>query len=232
MANIRVVSWAAEQFVDRGDAGRILAEELKEWRGFNPVVVGIPRGGIYVAKEMARLLEGDLDVVLTHKIGAPGDPEVAIGAVTESGRVFVDRSEEFSGHRAYVKEEAARQLVVLKRRVEGYRKILPETKLKGRVVIVADDGVATGFTMQAALWAAGQEHPKKLIAAIPVAPERTLKNLAKYADETVCLKVSDSFMSVGQFYMNFDAVQDSNVLQTLEHEAIRRSHAVSHYRGL
>src|SRR3989338_1072358 len=224
MTQCRVVVREYGRFVDREEAGQLLASELAGIREERAVILGIPRGGVEVAKEVARLLETDLDIVLTHKIGAPGQEEFAIGAVTESGKVFLDSSPDLAAYREYGRQKGAEEFKVLQQRTQGYRKVLPKTALKGRVVVVVDDGVATGFTMQAALWAAKQEHPKRLVAAVPVAAESSLKRLSKYADEIICLRASESFMSVGGFYMNFGQITDSGVLKILKNEAARRYH--------
>ena len=223
VAACRVVSRSSEAFADRAEAGRLLAHELRGLRGLSPVVLGIPRGGVVVARELARGLGGDLDVIMTHKIGAEGNSELAVGAVTEAGEVFTSekaaaRSEE------YLRVEAACQHALLRESVASYRRALPATPLKERQVIVTDDGVATGLTMEAALWAVRKQQPARLIAAIPVAAEGSLERLVLHAEEVVCLHVPWDFWGVGQFYRHFDQLENADVVQILDEEASRRLH--------
>lgn len=191
----------------------------------NPLVVlGIPRGGVVVAREIAHALAADLDMVLAHKLGAPGNPELAIGAVCEDGKLFLD--EQISSYMGaddnYIKQEKARQLQEIARRVKRYRNVLPKLPLAGRIVIVTDDGVATGATMQAALWAVRQEGPEKIVAALPVGPEDTLERLSQDTDETICLQAPPFFSAISQFYSYFNQVEDEELLEILQQENERR----------
>jgi predicted phosphoribosyltransferase len=149
---------------------------LIELRNKKAIVLGIPRGGVIVAKELARILNADMDVVLSRKLGAPGRPELAMGSLTEDGEVFLNEDivQTFEITSRYIEEEKAHQMNEIKRRNLFIRRILPKTPLKNRIVIVTDDGLATGATMQAAVWAVRQEKPHKLIAAIPVASKEAL----------------------------------------------------------
>lgn len=206
------------------EAGCLLARQLKEFE-IPLVVLGIPRGGVVVAQEIAHALQCDLDMVLAHKLGAPGNPELAIGAVCEDGKLFVD--EEIISHMGaddnYIKREKTRQLQEIARRVKRYRKVLPKLPLTGRVVVVTDDGVATGATMQAALWAVRQEAPEKIVAALPVGPEDTLEKLSQDADETICLQAPPFFSAISQFYAYFNQVEDEELLKILQQESRKRS---------
>ena len=192
------------------------------------VVLGVPRGGIVVAREIAHALQADLDMVLAHKLGAPGNPELAIGAVCEDGKLFLD--EEISSYMGvdddYIKREKSRQLQEIARRVKRYRSVLPKIPLAGRVAIVTDDGVATGATMQAALWAVRQENPKKIVAALPVGPQETLEKLSRDADETICLQAPPFFSAISQFYSYFNQVEDEELLEILQEESKRRGEQV------
>jgi len=218
MGILRIASRSDKPFRDRLEAGQLLGRELKTWRGQRAVVLGIPRGGLIIAREVSRALEADLDIVLSHKLRAPGNPELAIGAVAEDGKLFLHEMlvQELGVESAYIQQEKERQLVEIARRTKLIRRILPKVPLKGSLVIITDDGVATGATMQAALWAARQEHPKKLIAALPVGPEETMRRLAKDADEMLCLRAPPFFAAVGQFYMRFPPVEDEEVLEILK----------------
>lgn len=209
-------------FKNRRQAAQRLVPELAFLRGLHPVILGIPRGGLVTAIEIAIGLDAQMDLVMTHKIGAPGYGELAVGAVTETGKTFVDQKIRPSISTRYLISESQRQKEALVRRMADYRRVLPRIDLRGRNVVVTDDGVATGFTMEAALWAVRQEHPARLIAAIPVAPESTLRRLAEHADETICLQAPEAFGAVGEFYEEFGQVQDGEVAEILEQEARRR----------
>ena len=228
VGKLHIVSHDDRPFEDRVEAGRLLGRELSGLRGQRAVVLGIPRGGLVVARELARQIEADLDIVLSHKLGAPGNPELAIGAVAEDGRLFLhqDLVGQLSVDSGYIEREKGLQLAVLAQHTRQARLVLPRAALAGRLVIVTDDGVATGATLQAALWAARQEKPKKLIAALPVGPQETIARLAEDVDEMVCLRAPYSFAAVGQFYFRFEQVEDDQVARILSEEAARRrSHA-------
>ena len=224
MEKLRVISHSDEQFSDRSEAGALLARELEKYRGKDAVVLGIPRGGIVVAKEIAHKLDADLDIVLSRKLGAPGNPELALGAVSEDGKLFLRDPEMYGevGESSYIKQEQAREVEEIKRRAGVYRKARPKVHLAGRQVIIVDDGLATGATMQAALWAARQEKPERLIVAVPVAPEDTAGKIEKDADEILVLRIPPFFAAVGQFYAHFDQTDDSEVLAILKEEYKRR----------
>jgi predicted phosphoribosyltransferase len=223
MGTLRIISRSQEVFPDRIEAGRLLSIELAAYRGRKPVVLGIPRGGIVVAKELASALEGELDVVLAHKLGTPGQPELAMGSVAEDGKVFLN--EDVTGplgvNSAAIEREKVRQLALIRMRIEMIRKVRPKVPLEGRVVIVTDDGVATGATTQAALWAARGEGPETLVCAVPVGPEDTIRRLSGVVDEMLCLRAPPMFAAVGQFYDRFSPVEDDEMLAILSDEAKR-----------
>ena len=158
-------------------------------------------GGIIIAREIAKILDASLDIVLSRKLGAPGNPELAIGAVSEGGNFFIDNSsvKYLQISDSYIQNEKKHQMSEIAHRISLYRRFIPKINLEGRPVIVTDDGLATGATMKAALWMARQEKPSKLIAAIPVAPEKSLLKIADAADEILCLSTPEYFMAVGQF---------------------------------
>ena len=222
-AQLRILSYSSASFADREEAGRLLAEELDEYRGRKAVVLGIPRGGIIVAREIARQLDAELDIVLAHKLRTPGQEELAMGSVAEDGKLFLNQEvvQKLRIGDTYIQQEKARQLAEIKRRTEMIRHVHPKILLKGRIVIVTDDGVATGATTQAALWAVRMEQPEKLIAAMPVGPEDTIKRLAGDVDEMLCLRTPPLFVAVGQFYRQFYPVEDEDMLEILREEGGR-----------
>jgi putative phosphoribosyl transferase len=225
MGKLLILSHSSQPFDDRRQAGRLLAEQLDDYRGQKAVVLGIPRGGVIVAQELARALEAEMDIVLAHKLGAPGHTELAIGSVTEDGRLFLNQAlvRELGIDDAYIQQEKAQQMAEIRRRTELFRKIRPRVPLAGRTVIVTDDGVATGATTQAALWAVRLEEPELLIAAMPVGPEDTITRLAGDVDRMVCLRTPPLFAAVGQFYLYFAPVEDEEVLEILKQEHQRGS---------
>ena len=227
MGTLRVVSQSGEPFVDRREAGRLLARELGHLKGSNAVVLGIPRGGVLVAREIASALEADLDVVLARKMRTPGQPELALGSVAEDGRIFLNDQvvKAFGVSKAYIEAEGTFQAKEIARRAEVIRRIRKKVPLTGRTVIVTDDGIATGATTQAAFWAVAQESPRTLIAAIPVGPEETVTRLAEDVDEMICLKTPPYFSAVGQFYVRFDQTDDDDVISVLREHEMRKLQA-------
>jgi putative phosphoribosyl transferase len=225
MGTVRIISRSDERFKDRAEAGRLLAQQLLEMRGKKSVVLGIPRGGIIVARELARALDAELDIVLSHKLRTPGHQELALGSIAEDGKLFLNEElvQELGMGQSYIQREEAQQFAEIKRRTELIRRVRPKVPLKGRLVILTDDGVATGATTQAALWAVRQEQPSRLIAAIPVGAEETIIRLAEDADEIVCLRAPRYFAAVGQFYVRFDQVEDDEMLEILREESERQS---------
>jgi putative phosphoribosyl transferase len=217
---IHILSRSHESFKDRSEAGHQLASALSEYQGKSPVILGIPRGGIVIARELSRILGGQLDVVLAHKLETPGDRELAMGSVAEDGKLFLnEKVTELTGiSRNDIEEEKVRQLTQMRRRTDLIRKVHPKIPLKDRIVILTDDGVATGATTQAAIWAVKIEKPQKLVVAVPVGPEDTIMKLADMVDEVVCLRAPPSFGAVGQFYQHFYPVEDEDMLRILSEE--------------
>lgn len=207
------------RFHDRVAAGKELAHALCDLQGRNDLLVlGIPRGGVVVAYEVARALNAPLDVCLTHKLGAPDNPELAIGAIAESGQVVLDQVliDELWVSPRYIEAESERQRKELERRTRLYRGDRPPPQIMNHTVIVIDDGLATGSTMIASLKALDAQAPTSLIAAIPVAPPEAIRRLAPLADRVECLLAPRPFWAVGAFYDVFDQVSDEEVIELLQ----------------
>lgn len=203
-------------FENRIEAAKLLAERLDPYRGRNPLVLGIPRGAVPMAEVIANALEGELDVVLVRKLRAPQQPEYAIGSVSESGDVYVgDAVERLGIDSSYVDREVERQLETIRQRRRAYTPRREPISPVGRMAIVVDDGVATGWTMIAALRAVRAANPEKLVAAMAVAPPQAARRMEKEADELVCLATPESFYAVGQFFADFGEVTDEDVAAIL-----------------
>lgn len=206
-------------FRDRIAAGQELAQALRDLQGRTDLLVlGIPRGGVVVASQVAHAFNAPLDVYLTHKLGAPDNPELAIGAMAESGQVVLDREliKELWVPRGYIEAETERQRKELARRARLYRGDRPPPLIPNRTVILIDDGLATGSTMMAALQALDAQAPASLIVAIPVAPPEAIRRLTHLADRIECLLSPRPFWAVGAFYDRFDQVMDEEVIELLK----------------
>ncbi len=203
---------------DREDAAHKLAAALKEFKSRNPLVLAIPRGGVVTGAVLAQELGGDLDVVLARKLRAPGQPELAIGAIAENGQVHLnERAVEALGvSDEYLDEEKRHQLSEIARRKRLFRSARSEATVSGRTVIVTDDGIATGSTMMAALQTIRPQRPRELIVAVPVAPFDRLPAFRKRCDKLVCLLSPAEFWAVGQFYEDFRTVEDEDVVELLK----------------
>lgn len=203
-------------FNDRSEAALRLAERLKTYRGQHPLVLAIPRGAVPMGQLIAQALDGELDVVLVRKLRAPQQPELAIGAIHESGWAYVaDYASGYGADASYLAAEKQAQLDTLRQRRAQYTPVRAPLDPQGRLVIVVDDGLATGATMRAALHSVRASHPARLICAVPVSPPDTLAKVAKLADEVVCLETPPSFQAVGQFYRHFPQVDDAEVVEVL-----------------
>ncbi len=207
-------------YANRAAAGRLLAQRLMAYAGSDVVVLGIPRGGLPVAREVARALSAPLDVIVARKLGAPGQPELGIGAVVDGDQPRAIFNQDIIEHLGvsdqYIEAEIARQLKEVNRRETAYRGGRPQTPLAGKTVILIDDGIATGSSVRAALRGVRRHKPRRLILAVPVAPAETIETLRSEADEIVCLETPDDFFAVGQFYRDFHQVGDDEVKSILE----------------
>jgi putative phosphoribosyl transferase len=206
-------------FADRTDAGRRLAARCLHLRDAAPVVLGLPRGGVVVAAEVARALDAPLDVLVVRKIGAPGHAELGIGAVTDGDEPRAILNDDvvraLGVSQAYLEREIDAQLAEVRRRQEQFRGGRPGVEVVGRTVIIVDDGIATGGTVRAALRAVRRLRPRQVVLAVPVAPPDVIAALADEADEIVCLAMPDPFHAVGQFYANFRQTTDEEVIALL-----------------
>lgn len=201
-------------FRNRHDAAERLAERLGHLKGEHPLVLAIPRGGVPMGRIISDTLGGELDVVLVRKIGAPGNPEYAIGAVSEDGSVHLEEAaREYSDD--WIAREVGRQRELIEERRRRYTPVRSPIDPAGRIVVVVDDGSATGATMAAALATLRQRGPARLVAALGVAPPDTLARLESLADEVVCGEVPERFGSVGRFFADFDQVSDDEVVALL-----------------
>ena len=205
-------------FENRQESGSCLAKALQKYKNYpNAVVIGLPRGGVVTAYEIAKELNLPLDITCPRKIGAPYEPELAIGAVTETGICIfndllikqLDVSQEYLSRKIVEKQGEAQH------RLSIYRKSLPPRDIKGKLVIIVDDGLATGATMEAGLSFLKEEHAAKIIVAIPVSSLGTLNSIKEHIDEMVCLNTPDSFQSIRQHYKDFSQTTDEEVILLL-----------------
>lgn len=204
------------QFNDREDAAQRLATALAAYRGQHPLVLAIPRGAVPIAKIIAETLDGEVDVVLVHKLRAPYNPELAVGAIDESGWFSQAYYAESVGATAeYIEQEKAIQLRLLRQRRQLYTPERAPISSQDRIVIIVDDGLATGHTMLAALHSIALQKPARLICAVPVSPPETLAQVKGQADEVVCLVVPHYFQAISQFYRNFEQIDDNDVVSLL-----------------
>jgi putative phosphoribosyl transferase len=206
------------RFKSREHAAQLLVERLRtSYKNKNPLVLGVPRGAVPMAKIIADALGGELDVVLVHKLTHPEQAELAIGAIDEEGNAFVnDWAADLDP--AYLAAEKKRQLAVLRERRTRYTPLRKSIDPQGRIVIVVDDGIATGSTMTAALRAIRSRQPKKLVGAVAVASPDAARSMMHECDAMVCLNVPADFYAVGQFFADFSQVTDDDVVAILKQD--------------
>lgn len=202
------------RFTNRDEAARMLANRLAAYQGQHPLILGVPRGAVPMARIIADLLHGDLDVVLVRKLRAPDQPELAIGAVDETGHVLRGPYADIASA-DYLREEVRRQREILRMRRAMYTQTRIPVDPTGRVAIIVDDGIATGSSMLAAIRAVRARKPHKLVVAIAVAPEDALAAIRRECDEVVCLHAARDFYAVGQFFEDFGEVTDDDVVAAL-----------------
>lgn len=205
------------RFRDRTDAGRQLADLLTEYGAESPLVLGLPRGGIPVAHEVARELGAPLDVWVVRKVGAPGQPELGLGAVAEGGALFLDREmmRSLGFSETEVMQTAEREAQEVVARIARFRGAHPAPAIEGRTVILVDDGVATGGTVRAAIRALRTRRPREIILAVPVGAVESLDSLRPEVDELVCVHPAEFMSSVGEFYDDFRQTSDEEVQEVL-----------------
>ncbi|MGB8314409.1 MAG: phosphoribosyltransferase [Aestuariivirga sp.] len=206
-------------FTSRTQAGQLLAEQVAKFRFEQPVVLALPRGGVPVALEVARVLKAPMDLLLVRKIGVPWQPELAAAAVVDGEHrdiVFNDEVMSMLGlKRDDIERAAAKEIAEIDRRRKLYLKGREPISVAGRTAIVVDDGIATGTTVKAALQALKKRSPKRLVLAVPVAPSDTIDDLRAYVDDIICLQRPYPFMAIGVFYRDFHQVGDDEVIEML-----------------
>jgi len=200
-------------FADRADAGERLGKALSRYRGERPLVLGIPRGGVPVAAQVAKAVDGELDVIVARKMGSPISPELAVGAVTADGARYLN--EETIGaldvSAEYLERVAKEKSADALARERRFRAGRPPLSVEGRTVILVDDGIATGSTMIASARSIRARHPERLVIAVPVGPRETCDSMRAEADEVVCLETPAFFMAVGLHYRDFSQTEDEDV---------------------
>lgn len=205
-------------FKDRQQAGVRLSEKLSSYRGTGAIIVGLARGGVAVAKTLADHLNLPFDVLVVKKIGAPGQEELAIGALAPDGVSHVDRrfAQRLGVDERYIKEAISRQSSVVREKTKLYRKRRKPYRFKEKTVILVDDGAATGATMEVAIKWLRKKHAKRIVVAVPIAPKELMPKIAPEVDELIVLETPDDFSAVGQFYKDFRQISDEEVVELLK----------------
>ena len=215
---LRIVSQQAVVFQDRKEAGRLLAEQLTDYVDSGCIVLAIPRGGVVVGAEVADRLHCDLDIIIVRKLGAPYNPELAIGSVMEGAEKPFLNGEIIASLGVgpdYIRQETEAQQTEAERRANLYHKGKPRPDLRGRTVIITDDGVATGATMFSSIQGVKAAGAGKMVVGLPVGPRDTMADIAGEVDEVVCLSTPSFFGAVGQFYRDFSQTSDEEVVEIL-----------------
>lgn len=203
---------------DRYDAGQKLAEKLTKYTNDKPIIMALPRGGVVVGYEVAKMLKAPLDVIVARKIGAPFQPELGVGAIAPNGIRILNNEliRLLNIPESAVEEVIQKETIEMNRRINFYRKDLPLSDLKDKIVIVVDDGLATGVSTNAAVSAIRQMQPKKIVLAVPVAPPNTASRFKREVDEFICLNQPPDFYAVGYYYKNFTQTTDEEVVDLLQ----------------
>lgn len=205
-------------YKDRQDAGKQLAEKLKKYTKEHPIVIGLPRGGVVLGYEIAKALKARLDVIVPRKIGAPYNPEFGIGTIAPNLTVMLNTEmiKKLKINEDEIKKIIKKETAEMKRRTKLYRKNLPEFDLVNRTVIIVDDGIATGASIQAAVLSIKLLNPKKIILAVPVCPSDSAEKFGQHVDEFICLSEIPDFYAVGAYYNNFEQVTDEEVINLIQ----------------
>ncbi|GAA0076122.1 phosphoribosyltransferase [Clostridium sp. CTA-5] len=204
-------------FIDKKDAGEQLSVKLKKFKDENPIVLAIPRGGIITAYQTIKKFKFEWDLIIPRKIGLPDNKEVAIGAVSLDGTYLLDEQyiDMLNIPKKYIKNEIFQQIDEIKRRLNKYKGNENFPDVKNKTVIIIDDGIATGFTIQAAIKSIKKHNAKKIILAVPIAPQNTISMLEKIVDEVICLFIPYDFYAVGSYYENFEQTTDEEVFNVV-----------------
>ncbi|MGB3633078.1 MAG: phosphoribosyltransferase family protein [Rubrobacteraceae bacterium] len=205
-------------FQNREEAGQRLAEQLLRYKDEAPVVLALPRGGVPVGAEVSQVLDAPLDVIIARKLGAPGQPELAIGAVAPGGvRLINERLVRWMGiPEDWIERAAEEELAEVERRMWRFRRGRPAPEIKGRTAILVDDGIATGMTARAAVRAVRAEEPRQVILAVPVCAKETAEKLSQEVDQLVCLEMPYDLWAIGLWYQDFHQIPDEEVISLLE----------------
>jgi predicted phosphoribosyltransferase len=196
-----------------------------ELKGKDLIILAIPRGGVVVASEVAKVLGAPLDIVVTRKIEAPGEPEYALGAVTQEGDVIMDRqaAESLGASKEYLDSQVKKKRAEVNERMKKFRGDAPYPALEGKVVVIVDDGIATGSSVGAAVMSVKKRKPKEIVVAVPVAPNDAVETLTGDGNHVVCLETPSPFLAIGEFYGVFDQVDDEEVKLILDKSQSRRT---------
>lgn len=206
-------------FIDRHDAGEKLGHSLLEYKGReDTVIVALPRGGLVIAEELAKMLDLPIDVICSRKIHPPGSPEYAIGAITDTGQKVLEDSviERLAVPPDYLQQETEEQYRLARAQAERYRQGLPPRDLKGKIVLLVDDGLATGSTMHAAAKTCRDEEVEEIVAAVPVGAQLAAMLVHDEVDDMICMDAPQNFQAVGQFYESFQPVEDEEVIRIMK----------------